>query len=190
MDRGLQPSIRMGSASTGKPGAFTLIELMVVVGIMAIVMTMSIPLVYKVTKREPMNKAVRDIVEVCSNARAMAIMRGRMTEVVFQAHEGTFQVVGGGPSPETREVFPGGDPAAPPPDPQSGLSAKLSDKVAIQDLRINGLSYMDQESARIRFYPNGTCDDARIVLLNPEKSERLTIWLEITTSLTQVGHSS
>ncbi len=39
---------------------------MIVVGIMGIVLTMSVPLVYKVWRKAPMRKAVADVVEVCS----------------------------------------------------------------------------------------------------------------------------
>ena len=38
--------------------AFTLIEIMIVVGIMGIVMTMSVPIVYKVWRKAPMREAV------------------------------------------------------------------------------------------------------------------------------------
>ena len=58
------------------PRAFTLIEIMIVVGIMGIVMAMSVPIVYKVWRKAPMRQAVKDIVEVCSHARARAIMQG------------------------------------------------------------------------------------------------------------------
>ena len=55
---------------------FTLIEIMIVVAIMGIAMTMSIPIVYKVWHKAPLRKAVADVVEVCSNARARAIVQG------------------------------------------------------------------------------------------------------------------
>ena len=59
---------------------------MIVVGIMGIVMAMSVPIVYKVWRKAPMRKAVSDIVEVCSHARARAIMQGSVTEVPPRAH--------------------------------------------------------------------------------------------------------
>ena len=57
-------------------GGFTLIEIMIVVGIMGIVMTMGVPLVYNVFRKAPFTKAITDIVEVCSHARARAILQG------------------------------------------------------------------------------------------------------------------
>jgi len=46
-------------------------------------MTMSVPIVYKLWRKAPMRQAVKDIVEVCSHARARAILQGQVTEVVF-----------------------------------------------------------------------------------------------------------
>src|SRR4249920_524963 len=79
----LQRASGPGSFLSEARAAFTLIEIMVVVGIMAIVMSMSVPLVYKVRNREAMNKAVRDVTEVCSQARAQAILQGKPTELFF-----------------------------------------------------------------------------------------------------------
>src|SRR5438045_9539132 len=64
------------------PG-FTLIEIMIVVGIMGIILTMSVPLVYKVWHRAPMAQALHDVTEVCSNARREAILHGHQVDLVF-----------------------------------------------------------------------------------------------------------
>jgi len=60
---------------------------MIVIAIMAIVMTMSVPIIYKVRHKAPLRKAVSDVVEVCSRARAQAILKGVMTEVTFHPRE-------------------------------------------------------------------------------------------------------
>src|SRR2546423_4519767 len=59
--------------------AFTLIEIMVVIAIMAIIMGMTVPFAYKALKKEGMGQAVSEVVEVCSHARARAIMGGEPT---------------------------------------------------------------------------------------------------------------
>ena len=74
---------------------------MIVVAIMGIVMTMSVPIVYKVWRKAPMRKAVSDVVEVCSHARARAIMQGTMTEVVFHPKENRLEVAGAGGPPRS-----------------------------------------------------------------------------------------
>jgi prepilin-type N-terminal cleavage/methylation domain-containing protein len=164
--------------------AFTLIELMVVVGIMGILMTMSVPLVYKVTRREPLNKAVRSVVESCSHARARAILKGRMTELVFFPQERRFEVVHGAPHrrPSQEE---GADPEPPRPAPE-GLSGHFPESIAIEMLDVNLIEYKDKEMARVRFYPNGTCDEFTLILRS-DKGEWIKIWLEITTALAEVG---
>ena len=52
-----------------RAGAFTLIEIMIVVAIMAMVMTMSVPMIYRLWHKAPMIKAIRDVKEVLSRAR-------------------------------------------------------------------------------------------------------------------------
>jgi prepilin-type N-terminal cleavage/methylation domain-containing protein len=165
--------------------AFTLVEIMIVVAIMGIVMTMSVPIVYKVWHKEPLRKAVSDVVEVFSRARALAIMQGVKAVVVIRPREGVLSA-GGGSSPH-----PSGDAAteatAPAPVPASaGTSAQLSDRVIIETLDINmsGIEFNDAESAKITFYPNGTSDEMRMILFDGK--ERMGIELEITTGLANV----
>src|SRR2546423_14400471 len=68
------------AAGTAAPlCAFTLIELMVVVAIIGIVITISIPTIYQQMHPESMRKAVSDVVEACSHARARAILNGVQT---------------------------------------------------------------------------------------------------------------
>jgi len=72
-----------GSPAPRPPRAFTLIELMIVVGIMGTVMAMSAPVVYKVWRKAPMRQAVSSVVEVFSRARARAILQGTTVEVIL-----------------------------------------------------------------------------------------------------------
>ena len=179
-----------GAARFARRDGFTLIEIMIVVAIMAIIMTMSVPIVYKVWHKAPMRKAVSELVEVCSNARARAIMHSTMTEVVFHSDDGRFEVSGGGGAPSPG----GGQIAAPmsgmPTASGSGMSGQIPENVAIASLKINGVRYVPREDvdvheARVRFYPNGTCDEMRLVFLS-DAGEFQGVFLEITTSLASV----
>lgn len=148
--------------------AFTLIEIMMVIGILAIVMTMSVPAIYRVVKREGLRKAVADIVEVCSHARAQAILQSSTVEVVFRPLEGTVSVSGAAVT---------GD--------RSGRSAQLPENVTLEMLDINFVEYREQEEARARFFPNGMCDELTIILRSDQGEFRM-ITFEITTGLASV----
>jgi prepilin-type N-terminal cleavage/methylation domain-containing protein len=161
---------------------FTLIELMVVVAIMAILMTMSVPLVYKATRREALNKTVRNVVEACSHARARAILNGRTTELVFYPRERRCEVISG---PARPSPGPEGSSETTSP-PLEGLSATIPESLSIEMLDVNLIEYRDEERARVRFYPNGTCDEFTLILQS-DKGEWIKIWLEITTALANVG---
>ena len=179
------PKARSAAPSVvGMSGGFTLIELMIVIAIMAIIMTMSIPLVYKASHREPLNKAVRDMVEVCSQARAMAILQGKMIELVFHPREGRCEVAGMA-RPKSQDESEESAVSAPP-APNSGLSAQISDKLSIEMLDVNLIEYKDAEYTRVRFYPNGTCDEFTLIL-HSDRGEWIKLWLEITTSVINVG---
>jgi prepilin-type N-terminal cleavage/methylation domain-containing protein len=166
--------------------AFTLIEIMIVVAIMGIVMSMSVPIVYKSWRKAPMRQAVKDVVEVCSHARARAIMQGVMTEVDIYPKENRLALGGGASPPRSAGQ---GDTAAEnsaPAASTSGLSAQLSDRIIIETLDINmsGVEYNDVDVARIRFYPNGISDEMRMILFDGH--DRFGIELEITTGLASV----
>jgi prepilin-type N-terminal cleavage/methylation domain-containing protein len=179
---------------------FTLLEIMIVVCIMGIVMTMGVPIVYKAWHKAPMSKAVSEIVEVCSHARALAILQGKEVDVVFHPHEGRFEVGSGAAalaaqsSSQAQDALPN-TPASPGPSPPSmapsasgsGLSGRLPDKVQIELMDINKLphEFRDDDVAFVRFFPNGTCDELTLVLLS-DQNERREITLEVTTGLPNV----
>ena len=168
---------------------FTLIELMIVIGIMGIVMTMGMPMVFKLWHKAPMIKAVRDVTEVLSRARARAILQNTVANVTFHPRERTMQV-GGAASPvrPTHSMFDdlGGVAVSPPPPPASGLSATLDSSISIEMLDVNLTEYKDADVAQVRFFPNGTCDELTLIL-HSDKGEWYKITLEITTSLATVG---
>ncbi len=169
--------------------AFTMIELMVVVGIMGVVLAMGIPSIYGAWRKQPMTQSIKEIVEVCSNARARAILQGSMTEVVFSGLEGTISLnSAAAPAADGLQVV--GPEAAPPPSlpPGAGLATKLPDTVAISKLFVNGLNAMEMSIVRVRFFPNGTCDDL-ILQLRSDRNEVAEITLELTTGLTIVKHN-
>jgi Tfp pilus assembly protein FimT len=162
-------------------GAFTLIEVMVVAAIMMLVMSIGVPIVYNSWHKQPLTTAINDVVEVCGTARARAILQGHPTEVVFHPQEGQLEVAGGGSSRPSgsaggvgvQSTIPGSTGIA---------SAKLSDKVIIDMIDVNLFEYKDSDVARVRFFPDGRCDEM-IVILRSVEGEQRGVTLEITTSL-------
>jgi prepilin-type N-terminal cleavage/methylation domain-containing protein len=173
------------ASSLRRWAAFTLIEIMIVVAILAIVMTMGLPAIYRLNKKEDLRKAVSDIVEVCSNARALAILHGTTVTLRIRPQEGRFDV-NAAPAPVPTD---GGD-AAPPAvsaAPRAGLSAQISDHLAFEMVDVNFIEHKEDEEARVRFFSDGTCDEMTVILRSM-KNEYRKISLEITTSLVTVDN--
>jgi prepilin-type N-terminal cleavage/methylation domain-containing protein len=178
---------------------FTLIELLVVVAIIGLVMTIAVPSIYRQLHPESMQKAVSDVMEACSHTRARAILGGATTELVINTLDKSFSIgaaaVGSVAAPENRLDSP--DVAGNEwrmedrPRPSSAgseegnFSCKLPDKIQIEGIRLNFLDYTEDEIVRVRFYPNGTCDEFSIFLLS-DTGERRQIFLEVVTGLADV----
>ena len=176
-----KPGSRRGRNSQ----AFTLIEIMIVVAIIGIVLTMAVPTLYRQLHPESMQKAVSNIMEACSHARARAILEGAPTELVIRPGDRQIQVsLASGASSE-----PGGiEDEAVVERPAAGaaiFSAILSDHIVIEMLDVNFFEHKDEDEARARFYPNGTSDEFTIVLRS-DKNEWRKITLEVVTGLADV----
>lgn len=166
------------------PRGFTLIELMVVMGIMAIIFTIGIPSILLMWRKEGMRKATADVLEVCSKARAQAILSGTPKDIVFHPRERRLAIGGGGgdaPPPEGDSEGAVRSPSA------SGSSAEIPEDITIEMLDINLLEYRESDWARVRFFPNGMCDEMTLILRS-SKNEWKKITLEVTTGLASVDN--
>jgi prepilin-type N-terminal cleavage/methylation domain-containing protein len=171
--------------------AFTLIEIMVVVGIMAIILSIALPSFYKEAHKDSMRKAVADVTEACSQARARAILNGVTTEVRIRPGDKTISAIegsgGGGPSFGAAAFTAEGEPAV---QHRGGggsiFSAKFSDHILIDFIGVNlipDLQQLDEVSAS--FYPNGTSDEL-VVLLRSDQGEIRKITIEVVTGIPDV----
>jgi prepilin-type N-terminal cleavage/methylation domain-containing protein len=157
--------------------AFTLIELMMVVAIMGLIMATGVPAILSITREAPLRKAVNDMMEICSHARAQAILGGQTTTIVFH--------------PRVRQVALGGAVASGPSAPATRVgkaavnATTIDSSVVIEGLGINNFDYTDSEEARVRFFANGTSDDMTLVLSSNGEYRKIT--LEVTTALATVG---
>jgi prepilin-type N-terminal cleavage/methylation domain-containing protein len=189
----------MRGKATPRAG-FTLIELMIVIGIMGLVAAMGLPSFVRNFRKEGMRKAVSDVVEACGNARAAAILTGDVTELVFHPRDGSFSVVkappdvggwadsvnpamlGGGGGIPGASVAPMSQTASAGPP---AFSARFPDNVLIELLGVNFMEYQEADLARVRFYPNGMSDEFTIILRS-DRDEWRKITLESVTALAEV----
>ncbi len=166
--------------------AFTLIEVMVVVVIIGLIMALGAPSLYKMMKRAGMRKAVDELEQVCRAARGRAILSGQTVYLEFRPGEQSFQIVGGGSAPVVAP--PDGFDAPPTPSQPTGgqlSGGTLPEGITLEMLDINLMSYRESDFARIRFFPNGTCDECRLVIVGQGDDWR-GIELENTTGVPTV----
>ena len=150
---------------------FTLVEIMVVIGILTMVLALGAPAFVRVIKKEPLRQAASDLVEGLSHARAQAILQGVTTEFVLNSTDGAMTVR---LAPEDRPeatntaVDPDG-PVGTAPDASRGSTmppffARLHPNIIVALNELNLRSQMDTLETRVRFHPNGTSDDFTIVI--------------------------
>jgi prepilin-type N-terminal cleavage/methylation domain-containing protein len=184
-----------------KQKAFTLVELLVVVAIIGIFMGVGIPTLHRRLNPDSIEQAVKDMLEACNHARAYAILQSVPVDLVLDGETGTIalQPAGGsmtGPpsdldaAPMESEIEFEEQPRTAPGKAVAGetlnFSAKLSDAIAIELLEVSFEDQLQYTAARVRFYPNGTCDDMKMLLWHQESGARRLITTEVTTGLADV----
>lgn len=150
--------------------AFTLIEIMLVVGILAIVLGMAVPPLYRGMSKEPMRQAVSGVMDACTAARSAAILEGKTVAVVFHPQTRTFAAESGSLSQK----------------PGASSSGQISDSIGIEMLDVNMMEYREAEVARVRFFANGTCDEFTLILQS-DKGEYRKLSMEPTTGIITIS---
>jgi prepilin-type N-terminal cleavage/methylation domain-containing protein len=152
--------MKTAAAKKSPRAAFTLIEIMIVVGIIGLIAAMGVPSILQSLQKEGMRKAVSDLVDVCNDARSHAILSGQTCDVTFHPAEKKFESSG-------------------------GKSATLPDGVDFAMLDINLMDFSQSDVSRVRFFPNGTCDEMTVVLHSADDWRKIT--LEFSTSIATVS---
>jgi prepilin-type N-terminal cleavage/methylation domain-containing protein len=149
--------------------AFTLVEIMVVVAILGLVAAMGVPSMIKALQKDGMRRAVSDFQDVCFSARQQAIVSRQKSAVLVLPQDGKFSAEGAGADLRSGKV----------------TSSSLPDGIHFAMVDIYRRDYAQSERARIFFYPDGTCDEAVIVLLGRGENQKIT--LDLVTGMPMVS---
>lgn len=148
---------------------FTLIEIMMVVGLILITFTVGIPSFVSSNNQRPMRLATKNLMEALNTARAQSIIRGVVVEFQINPQEYTFNVMPTSQRTELNENVQSGSP-----DTQRGLfKVKLPDEVGIELLDVNFVDLKEEESAVLKFYSNGTSEEFKMVIRSLSGEYRL-----------------
>ena len=165
--------------------AFTLLEIMMVVAIFGLMLTMSVPAILRTMHQEPLRKAVNDVMDICSHARAQAILHGVPVGVVFHPRSGEVALASIATTNSTDGFLPSDAPASETKTSTSGSSplnsTQFASDITIDMLDINLLEYKDSDEARVRFFSDGTSDEMTLILHSGNQYRKIT--LEVTTGL-------
>ena len=155
--------------------AFTLIELMVVMGLMMIILAIGVPKMVQ-GNRTPLGESLNAVMEACAAARRQAILSGSTARVTIRgAEEGTGFIIsagsGGGRAKARKAEGINSDMVgyldeapkpAPKPGAGAGFSGRIHDEVAVHFISVNFDESMDKDQVEVKFYSNGTSDEFTI----------------------------
>ena len=167
--------------------AATMLELMIVVAIMGIILAMATPSIRSAFHREAFTQGMHDILDACEFARKEAIVHDTVMEMRIFPQSGAIEVAAVPRDTQYDDAAAVAPPSAsdtPTPVIHS-FSAQLSDRIAIKMLYVNFAEYKDADAARVRFYPNGTCNQFHMVIYSLDSSDYRTISLEEVTALAE-----
>src|SRR5436190_1792098 len=125
-------------------GGFTLIEIMMVVGILGMILAMGMPAFVQSIRKDPLRQTVGDLETACSKARETAILRGLPVELVIRAEGGQLTVVparddnaGRTAAGEEAPGQPSEEPADRAASQSPVFSGRLNENVAVTLLYVN-----------------------------------------------------
>jgi len=163
--------------------AFTLIEIMIVIAIIAIVASAGIPLMTRALHKDPLAKAVNDVLEGCKLARDRAILQNRPYDFVIRSKSENEWDMTVEPTKTKDAAGASGSTATGTAKEAPSLIGEFPRQfdrdVAFELIYVNLADAMTASEARVRFYANGTADEFTVVMNAHGKSR--TIKVDIIT---------
>jgi len=168
-------SPRRANPARAAVSAFTLLELMVVMGLVMVIIAIGVPRMVQ-QNRTPLGESLNAVMEACAAARRQAILSGGTAKVTIRGADGGTGFIinagagGGRPKPaSTDDVYTGMEgPLDDAPKPASkqgggiGFNGRIHDEVSIHGVFVNFEDLMDAELVEVKFYSNGTSDEFTI----------------------------
>ena len=167
---GLEARLHVNQDGRRHRAAFTLIEIMLVIGLITIVMSLGVPAIYSSIKKGPMRSAITGVTGACDIAKARAVLTGKRVNLSFSPQQRSYSVEGGAMSGLGPDVKGSGT---------------IDESVIIEMLDVNLSEYKDEERALVRFYPDGTSDEFTLILRQEGNWVKLS--LDPTTSVLNIG---
>jgi type II secretory pathway pseudopilin PulG len=146
-------------------GAFTLIEILIVVGIIGLTLTMGVPAFVRALQKEGMRKAESDLLEACQKARGGAIIHAQPQNLIIKPMERTFEAPG---------AFP---------------LTTLPEGVSIASIVVNDWAREQDDVVIVRFFQRGTSDDFKIVITSDRDGTQCLISVDPVTALADIQTS-
>lgn len=169
-----------------RSSAFTLIEIMVVVGLIGIFLVVGIPAFVMMREKADLEQSVDYLLTACATARTQAILTGKPHDLIFNSVDRTLSVViatGEMSENDMLESTDENDSAAPAPQ---RTVWRFPEEVSLE---VNALTEDEDGTVfQCRFYPNAICDDFEMVL--SDSSGEYSIILEATTGQPMVTNLS
>jgi len=159
--------------------AFTMLEIMMVVAIIGLMMTMSVPAILRTMHQGPLRKAVNDVLNICSHARAQAILHGVTTTIVFHPQSGDVMLAGLATTNSAVGFAPPGETTPVASNAAALNSTHFDDSIIIDMLDVNLSEYKDASLALVRFFPDGTSDEMTLIIHSGNQYRKIS--LEVTT---------
>lgn len=161
---------------------FTLVEILIVVAIMAICLGIGIPTIFRAARKDPLRQAVSDIMEGCKEARSEAILHGAPYDFIIRANGGSLSVARAQSVVHDSAQALDAHPRAAVTQVRSPFAAKLHEDIIVEVIFLNLRDQMESEETRVRFHPNGLCDELRIIL-NWSQQRRMMVTVDPMTGI-------